>query len=105
VYHPAFAGDAELVEKQLTGYTGLLSFELAQGDFEHVNQFIDGLRRIKIGVSWGGVESLVISPNRGANGPQLDAQGIPRGLVRISVGLEGTDALIEDLDSALAGLR
>ena len=55
-------------------------------------------------MSWGGVESVVIAPNRGDNGPQLDAQGIPRGLIRLSVGLEGADVLIEDLAAALSGI-
>jgi cystathionine beta-lyase/cystathionine gamma-synthase len=102
VNHPAFADDMVPVERQLTGYTGLLSFELVRGDFESVRKFIDGLERIRIGISWGGVESLVTSPNRGSNGPQLDAQRIPHGMVRLSVGLEGSDLLIEDLASALA---
>lgn len=105
VHHPAFAEDRELIASQLTGYTGLLSFELAHDDFDSVARFIDGLRRFRIGVSWGGVESLVISPSRSDNARELDARGIPAGLVRLSVGLEGADALIADLDSALARAR
>ena len=105
VHHPAFAESTDLVQSQLTGYSGLFSFELADGDFESVSRVIDGLAHFRIGVSWGGVESVVISPNRGTNGPQLDAQEIPRGLIRLSVGLEGPDVLIEDLASALAGAR
>ena len=62
---------------------------------------IDGLERFRIGVSWGGVESLVISPERDAAGTALEARGLPRGLIRLSIGLEGTNALIEDLDRAL----
>jgi cystathionine beta-lyase/cystathionine gamma-synthase len=104
VNHPAFADEVELVKKQLTGYTGLFSFDLVRDDFESVRNFIDGLEHFRIGISWGGVESLVTSPNRGSNGAQLDAQRIPHGLVRLSVGLEGSDLLIEDLTSALAGV-
>ncbi len=106
VFHPAFAAGEEraLVERQLSGTTGLLSFELVRGNFARVRRAIDGLRRFRIGVSWGGVESLVISPNRGSNEERLDALGIPRGLVRLSVGLEGADLLIEDLAAALAAL-
>lgn len=106
VFHPSLAEgeEARLVERQLAGTTGLLSFELADGSFESVRRVIDALRRFRIGVSWGGVESLVISPNRGTNGERLDALGIPRGLIRLSVGLEGADLLIEDLAAALAPL-
>jgi cystathionine beta-lyase/cystathionine gamma-synthase len=102
VFHPAFQDDRERVDGQLTGFTGVFSFELARADFSSVARFIDGLRRFRIGVSWGGVESLVISPNRGDNLDGLDAQGIPPGLVRLSVGLEGADTLVADLDAALS---
>ncbi len=104
VHHPAFAHDREVVERHLSGYTGVFSLELERDDFESVRRFIDGLGVFRIGVSWGGVESLVISPARPDNGARLDAVGIPRGLVRLSVGLEGADTLIADLDSALAGM-
>jgi cystathionine beta-lyase/cystathionine gamma-synthase len=106
VHHPALADgeEARLVGRQLAGTTGLFSFDLARGDFASVRRVIDGLRRFRIGVSWGGVESLVISPNRGTNEDRLDALGIPRGLIRLSVGLEGADLLIEDLATALGPL-
>lgn len=104
VYHPAFQEDTEVVSRHLSGFTGLFSFEIEPGDFDHVSRVIDALRHPRIGVSWGGVESVVIAPNRGDNGPQLDAQGIPRGLIRLSVGLEGADVLIEDLAAALSGI-
>jgi len=65
---------------------------------------IDRLRIPRIGVSWGGVESLVISPQRADNEDGLALRGIPRGLIRLSVGLEGADALIDDLASALSAV-
>lgn len=101
VHHPAFARKSP----SLTGYSGLLSFELASAGFNEVRNFINGLRRFRIGVSWGGVESIVIAPNRGNNLHYLEAQRIPQGLVRISVGLEGAEALIEDITSSFGGLR
>jgi cystathionine beta-lyase/cystathionine gamma-synthase len=101
VHHPGIGKPSA----SLTGYSGLLSFELESGGFEAVRRFIDGLRRFRIGVSWGGVESIVISPNRGNNTHYLEAQRIPEGLVRLSVGLEGADALIEDVTSSLEALR
>jgi cystathionine beta-lyase/cystathionine gamma-synthase len=101
VHHPAFAEPCP----SLTGYSGLLSFELASGGFDEVRRFIDGLKRFRIGVSWGGVESIVISPNRGNNAHYLEVQRIPGNLVRISVGLEGADALIDDIGASLDQLR
>lgn len=96
VFHPAFTEQSP----SLTGYSGVFSFELADGSFESVRRFIDGLRRFRIGVSWGGVESIVLAPNRGYNLTYLDGQAIPHGTVRLSIGLEGADALIDDITSS-----
>lgn len=93
--------DYELGTKQLKGYSGLLSFELANNSFESVRKVINQLKQFQIGVSWGGFESLVISPNYGYNTDQLLASGMNPGLIRLSVGLENVDELMEDLDAAL----
>lgn len=97
VHHPAFSEPS----RSLTGHSGLFSFELAVGGFDAMRRFIDALTRFRIGVSWGGVESLVISPNRRTNLAYLDAQRIPHTLVRLSIGLEGADALIADIGTSL----
>jgi len=104
VYHPALDLDSVPGPGQLSGYTGLLSFELERGKLENVSRVIDGLEHFGIGVSWGGVESLVISPNGRTNQDRLDELGIPPGLIRLSVGLEGADLLKGDLASALDAL-
>ena len=98
VNHPAFGRHTSA----LTGYSGLFSFVLKDAGFDQVRDFINRLKRFRIGVSWGGVESLVISPNRGNNLHYLDAHRIPHGLVRMSIGLEGADALIDDIVAALS---
>jgi cystathionine beta-lyase/cystathionine gamma-synthase len=100
VNHPAF-GEPSV---SLTGYSGVFSFEIANGEVGEVRRFIDGLKRFRIGVSWGGVESLVISPNRGDNLASLDAQRLPHGLVRFSIGLEGPEILMEDIAASLDAL-
>ena len=98
VNHPAFGKPSS----SLTGYSGLFSFVLRDAEFAQVRDFINGLTRFRIGVSWGGVESLVISPNRGNNLHYLETHRIPQGLVRMSIGLEGADALIEDIAASLS---
>lgn len=106
VFHPAlhpetgWGGGATA----LGGFSGLFSFEIDGDRYEQVRGVIDRLRRFRIGVSWGGVESLVIAPHRGDNREALAAQGIPPGTIRLSVGLEPPEALIEDLEAALATL-
>jgi cystathionine beta-lyase/cystathionine gamma-synthase len=101
VNHPALGADRELAERQMTGFSGVFSFELARDDHASVARVIDALRVPRIGVSWGGVESLVISPQRPGNAQRLEKHGIPTGLIRLSVGLEGSDVLIDDLERAL----
>lgn len=93
--------DYECGKKMLKGYSGLLSFELKKNDFKTVEKFIDSLKIFKIGVSWGGFESLVLSPNHGNNEEDLINEGVDPGLIRISVGLEKYEALLGDLDAAL----
>jgi cystathionine beta-lyase/cystathionine gamma-synthase len=101
VHHPALEADPALAGRQMRGWSGLFSFELARDDYERVQSVIDRLRRFRIGVSWGGVESLVVSPNRPGGTVRTGSAGVPSGLIRLSIGLEGTDLLIDDLRAAL----
>lgn len=100
VYHPA-ANTGQKQLNQLAGYTGLLSFTIKGARFGEVCRFLNALRVFHIGVSWGGFESLALSPNKGHNEPDLAAASVPAGLIRISVGLEGAQILIDDLTQAL----
>jgi len=101
VHHPAFAREPSAAEAGLRGCSGLFSFELGHGGLDAVTAVIDRLKRFRIGVSWGGTESLVISPHRPGNDAELESRGLAPGLIRLSVGLEGADVLIEDLAAAL----
>jgi cystathionine beta-lyase/cystathionine gamma-synthase len=82
----------------------LFSFELLNPTFEAVKTVMSWLNMFKIGVSWGSVESLALTPNDGKNAEQLRQDGINPGLIRLSAGLEDADVLIHDLDAALHGL-
>ena len=104
VHHPALTGDPELVARQMSGFSGVFSFALRDGSWEAVRTVIDALEHFRIGVSWGGVESLVVSPQRPGNAAGLVQRGLPPGLIRLSVGLEGTDLLRADLLRALSAL-
>ena len=83
----------------LTGTTGLFSFEVEAG--LDIPAFCDALDLFQLGVSWGGHESLIIPAliaRAQAAGPNsaLDF-GVPARMIRLSVGLEGTDTLWSDL--------
>ena len=103
VFHPAFTG-GPVAERYLKGYSGLLSFTLKRPSYEAVAAVIDGLQHFHPGVSWGGVESLAISPMRPGPWPEPHPLQLPAGLIRLSVGLEGANTLAEDLVQALDGL-
>lgn len=102
VYYPGLKSHPqyELGRKLLSGYTGLMSF-LPRASDQAIRDMIPKLRYFEYGVSWGGFESLIIGPGVGLSEEASLATGIPRGLLRISVGLESVDSLINDLDDAL----
>ncbi len=102
IFHPALD---RREPPGLRGYSGLLSFEIEGDGFEDVCAVLNRLEVFRIGVSWGGVESLAISPNRGNNREALASRGIPEGLIRLSIGLEGSPVLTRDLAQALSGLK
>lgn len=105
VFYPGLASHPqyELGRKYLSGYTGLLSF-VPKGTEQAISDMIRRLRYFELGPSWGGFESLINTPGLGISEEASKATGIPHGLVRISIGLERADSLIEDLDQALHGL-
>ncbi|WP_330983830.1 MULTISPECIES: aminotransferase class I/II-fold pyridoxal phosphate-dependent enzyme [Enterobacterales] len=107
IRHPYMADAAQqaIIRKQMHGFSGLFSFEIRDGHFAEVKRFIDSCRLFKVGCSWGGYESLIISPNRGYNEPALAADNISPGLIRLSIGQESPTQLIADLDTAFAALH
>lgn len=107
IRHPYMADAAQqaIIRKQMHGFSGLFSFEIRGGHFAEVKRFIDSCRLFKVGCSWGGYESLIISPNRGYNEPALAVDNIAPGLIRLSIGQESPTQLIADLESAFAALH
>lgn len=98
VFHPALdSAAASLFERQMRGHSGLFSIEIDAPDFDRVCACLDRLKLFGRAVSWGGVESLVIPAGR----PDGHDPRRPFNLVRLSVGLEGPDRLLDDLDQAL----
>lgn len=94
----------ELGKKQMCGYSGLFSFELVTADLEAIKKFVNSLNLFQIGVSWGGHESLVYPPaisySKELPVEQFKAMGISFSDIRLSVGLENSQDLIDDLQSA-----
>ena len=107
VYYPGLESHPQhaLARRQMTGTTGLMGFELATDDLDRIKAFVDALRVFRLGVSWGGHESLVYAPAisylKELPPERFAALGIAAGTIRISVGLEHADDLVADLDQAL----
>ncbi|OZI51926.1 cystathionine beta-lyase [Bordetella genomosp. 5] len=103
VYHPALPdcpGHA-VWKRDFTGSASVFSILFRDAyDKAAVAAFIDALQLFKIGMSWGGVTSLALSYPELAR-PNRDYAGR---LVRLNIGLEQTQELIDDLRQALAGL-
>ena len=107
VYYPGLATDPghALASRQQSGFGAIVSFELA-GGLPAVARFLDGLECFSLAESLGGVESLVAHPDtmtHAAMDPEARRHaGITPGLLRLSVGIESAEDLLEDLSAALA---
>ncbi|MFI6496102.1 trans-sulfuration enzyme family protein [Nonomuraea typhae] len=106
VNHPGLPSHPghSLAKQQMSGFSSLFSFELDSESREEVAGFLNRLRHFRIGVSWGGFESLVNAPALTVEESVRATMGIPVGLVRLSVGLEAAETLIKDLGLALEGV-
>ncbi|MEE4217780.1 MAG: aminotransferase class I/II-fold pyridoxal phosphate-dependent enzyme [Xanthomonadales bacterium] len=95
----------ELARAQMTGFTGLMGFTLAWSELDRIKSFFNALEVFRIGVSWGGHESLVYAPAisylKELPPERFADLGISLGDMRISVGLENAEDLIQDLSQAL----
>ena len=106
VHHPSLESHEqhERARRLLDGFGGMLSFELAEGA-EAAERFLAALTLPVVAPSLGGAESLIVRPAAATHGSLSPAErartGITDELIRFSVGLEGTDDLIADLERAL----
>jgi len=106
VYYPGLPShpDHALAARQMRGFGGMLCVDVGGGQ-ERAERFFDRLKVIKRAASLGGVESLcslpVLTSQWGHSDAQLAEAGVTRSMVRLSIGLEDPQDLIEDLDQAL----
>lgn len=103
VLHPAFpeCPGHEYWARDFCGASGLFSFVLNGGDDAARSRLIDNLDHFGIGYSWGGYESLAlpVDPERSRSATRWQAEGPA---VRLHIGLEDVEDLIEDLAAGLA---
>lgn len=106
VYYPGLKShpDYKLAKRQMSGFGGMMSFELAP----HINAeaFLKALQLVKPSMSLAGIESTMLCPAQTSHfllGEEERArQGIAEGLIRFSVGIEEKEDIMNDIDQALA---
>jgi len=107
VYYPGLPSDPfhNLAKQQMTGFSGMISFKLDKGDKKAANSFFKKLKIISLAESLGGVESLICYPSAMTHASIPEAQrnaiGVTKDLIRLSVGIEDAEDLIEDLSQAI----
>lgn len=106
VYYPGLTSHPqhELAKRQQSGFGGMVSFET--GSLENAKKVLESVKLCTLGESLGGVESLISHPatmtHASVPAETRSKLGITNGLVRISVGIEDVEDILEDLDQALS---
>ncbi len=109
VYFPGLTDHPghEIAKKQQSGFGSMISFKI-KGDVDTVKQFLSGLRIFSLAESLGGVESLICHPSTMTHAAvSLEEQaiaGITQNLLRVSVGIENIEDLLEDLNRGFAAI-
>jgi cystathionine beta-lyase/cystathionine gamma-synthase len=109
VHYPGLASHPQhaLAKRQMPGgFGGVLSFDLAT--LAEAKRFLDELKLVRNAASLGGVESLCSIPYQQSHRNQprdaLAASGITEGTVRLALGVEDAEDIVEDVDRALAAV-
>jgi cystathionine gamma-lyase len=110
IYWPGFADhpNHSIAKKQMRDFGGMLSFTLKDDRLEQAIKFMENVKLFSLAESLGGVESLINHPASMTHASIPKEERIKNGLtdtlIRLSVGVEDVDDLIEDLDQALRSI-
>jgi cystathionine beta-lyase/cystathionine gamma-synthase len=108
VFYPGLPDhpEHELAKRQMSGFGSMITFET--GSFKNANKMLKKLQVCSLAESLGGVETLISHPatmTHAALGEKgRKAIGITDGMVRISVGVENLEDILEDLEQGLAAI-
>lgn len=94
----------ELAQKQMKGASGLISFYIKVENIESIEKFCNSLKAFRMAVSWGGHESLIIPKCAGIKQSEFDVNNPTHRLIRLYIGLEEPDFLINDLSKGFSGV-
>jgi cystathionine beta-lyase/cystathionine gamma-synthase len=94
----------ELAKAQMEDFGSIVTFDLTGGP-EAARRFSENLKLFALTASLGSTDSLVVAPQmmggRDLTSEQLQVSAVGEGTVRLSIGLEDTDDLVEDIRKAL----
>ncbi|MEJ7609654.1 MAG: aminotransferase class I/II-fold pyridoxal phosphate-dependent enzyme [Ferruginibacter sp.] len=102
-FDPSFPQHS-LAKQQMSGACGLMTIIMKAETAEQIERFCEKLRHILIAVSWGGHESLVIPLCAGIPKKDFDPSNPGHRMVRLYVGMEDADYIIQDLQQALGAI-
>lgn len=107
ILHPAYEScpGHEFWQRDFTGSNGLFSFILKCNDQQAITALLDGMKHFKMGYSWGGFESLILVVQNIGKMRTATQWGYKNPLVRLHVGLEDVDDLIDDLKQGFERLH
>ena len=94
----------QLAKKQMQGSGGLFSFILKAKNINEIENFCESLQHILMAVSWGGHESLIIPGCASIKPEDFDPENKIHRRLRMYVGLEDVDYIIEDLERGFKGM-
>jgi cystathionine beta-lyase/cystathionine gamma-synthase len=106
VHYPGLSShpDHAIAAGQMSGFGGMLTIDV-KGGYPAACKVFNRLQVIKRAASLGGTESLcsqpVLTSQYGLSDEELDAAGVTRGMLRLSIGIEHRDDLLADLQQAL----
>ncbi len=110
VFYPGFKDhpNHEVAKKQMNDFGGMVSFDFKDDSFSTAKKVLSNTRLFALAESLGGVESLIGHPASMTHGSIPKAErmkvGLKDSLIRLSVGVEDVDDLIQDLESAFSNL-
>ncbi|MBY0481648.1 MAG: PLP-dependent aspartate aminotransferase family protein [Chitinophagaceae bacterium] len=95
----------ELAKKQMQGACGLMTIIIKATECATIEHFCNSLKHILMAVSWGGHESLIIPKCSGMRPDQFNAANPEHRMLRLYVGLESVDYLMNDLNQAFLAIE
>jgi cystathionine beta-lyase/cystathionine gamma-synthase len=95
----------DLAKQQMKGACGLVTFIIKADTIDAIERFCNSLKHVLMAVSWGGYESLIIPRCAGIKKHRFNASFAEHRMIRLYIGLEDAEYIIQDLEQAFSVIR